>query len=100
MNITKVSEIVEQILIDHPATRESDELLILKVWAVQHPQIRNKEFPFMMFASGFINKKFHSTESIRRSRQKIQEKREDLRGSNYKKRKSHQAEVKRQLKQD
>ena len=99
MNITKVSEIVEQVLIDHPETRESDEMLILKVWAFQNPEIRSKSFSFIDFSHGFLRKKFHSTESIRRSRQKIQEIRADLRGLNYKNRKTHQAEIKRQLKQ-
>lgn len=99
MNIKKVSEVVEHILINDPQTRESDEMLILKVWAFQNPNIRKKDFSFVQFSHGFLGGRFHSTGSIMRARRKIQEIREDLRGSNYKSRQSHQKDVKNQLNQ-
>ena len=98
MNIKKAGEIVEKILEAYPETRESDELLILKVWATQNPQIRDKSFSFVAFSHDFLSGKFHSTGSISRARRKLQEKREDLRGSNYHKRHKHTQEVKKQLK--
>jgi len=99
MNIKKVSEMVELILEECHKSRESDELLILKVWAIQNSSIRNPNFSFVRFSHDFLKGKFYSTGSIGRARRKLQEKREDLRGSNYKQRQKHQEDVKDQLKQ-
>lgn len=79
-------------------TQDSDELLTLKVWAEQNPKLRNKEYPFMNFAINFKEGAYHKTESIRRSRQKLQEEFPNLRGKTYKARQGHQEQVKEDLK--
>ena len=100
MNILKVSIVVKSALVNAPESRDSDELLILKVWAIQKPELRdNKSFTFRDFSILFKDKKLFSTESIRRSRQKIQEEIEGLRGDNYKSRHKHQNKVKGDLKE-
>lgn len=99
MNIIKVSSVVKTILINHPETRDNDNLLILKVWAEQEPMLRNTTFPFVKFAKEFKEGNFHSTESICRARRKLQEEFPQLRGENYKAKQNHQEDVKEQLKQ-
>ena len=97
MNIIKVSAVVKQLLTDQPKTRDSDNLLILKVWAEQEPSLRRTSFSFVNFSYYFINGIFHSTESICRARRKIQEEFPSLRGASYKARQNHQEDVKEQL---
>lgn len=100
MEILKVSIVVKSVLVKSPEARDSDELLILKVWAIQNPTLReDKSFTFIDFAKLFKDKKLFSTESIRRSRQKLQEEIEGLRGVNYKSRHKHQEKVKSDLKE-
>lgn len=78
--IIKIKDIVKQILIEEPRTRDDDRLLILKVWKAQNSNIMNMSF--VNFGSLFLQKKFSDTESIRRSRQKIQEDHPHLKGKN------------------
>jgi len=87
MDLSQVKGIVEKFLTEEPATRDCDNLLILKVYAFQEPRLRNPKTTFSGFATEFLKGKFFSTESIRRSRQKLQEENENLRGKNYYKRK-------------
>ena len=76
--IIKTKDAVKQTLIDHPKTRDDDRLLILKVWKLQYPNL--VDMSFRQFSELYLNKKFKDTESIRRSRQKIQEQHPALRG--------------------
>ena len=99
MNIPKVSSVVKKILLEHPLTRDSDELLILNVWATQEPKLRDNSYRFIDFAKDFMNCQYYSTESIGRARRKIQEEFPQYRGDNYKTRQRHQQDVKDQLKQ-
>lgn len=96
MNILKTSTAVKQLLIKYPECRDSDEKLILNVWALEEPDL--KEFSFVKFSELFLKGKFANTESIRRSRQKIQQEIPSLRGLNYKAKQEHQEDVKEQLK--
>ena len=98
MNIIKTSTVVKEILIRTPACRDSDEKLILNVWAKQEPKLANENFSFVRFSKLFKEGKLANTESIRRSRQKIQQEIPSLRGENYKERNNHQEDVKDQLK--
>jgi hypothetical protein len=98
MEILKASTIVKQILIDSIETRDSDELLTLKVWAVQKPELRNENFKFRDFANDFMNSKLFKTESITRARRKIQEEIPSLRGYSYKGRQNEQESVKQEIK--
>lgn len=101
MDIDKVSSTVRMILQKYPETRDSDELLVLKVWGEHRPEIRNPAFSFHNFARGFINREYHSFEGIRRARQRCQEEFPDLRGKMYGLRKTEIAEkAKEQLKSD
>jgi hypothetical protein len=99
MNIIKVSSVVKKILIEFPEARDSDELLILKVWGEQEPYLRNIRYTFVKFAQEFKKGSFHSTESICRARRKIQEEFPQYRGESYKAKQNHQEDVKDQLKQ-
>lgn len=78
-----VKDVVERLLFEHPETRDNDRLLIVKVWAEQNPNLRSKFFSFRRFAVDFIEGKYADPESIRRTRQKAQEKYPDLRGEKY-----------------
>ena len=96
MKIKKTKEVVKKILLNVPECKDNDLLLILKVWAIENPELRN-DISFKEFAKDFLNGKHTNTESIRRSRAKLQEEEPTLRGSNYKKRHEHQGSVKKEL---
>ena len=98
MQILTTSTIVKKVLINVPDCRDDDNLLILKVWAIQDPKLRDdKELTFIDFSKKFLKGKFANVESIRRSRQKLQQEFKGLRGKNYKERHDHQEDVKEQL---
>jgi len=97
MEILKVADIVKGLLISEPKTRDDDELLILKVWAKQEPKLREKKYTFRDFSNGFLKGKYFKTESIRRSRQKLQQENPSLRGKIYEARQNHQTKVKEDL---
>lgn len=80
-NIFKIADTVEKILREQPETRDDDKLLILKVWAEQNPELRNPNFNFLSFGEGFLRGRYANPESIRRSRQKIQEHMPELAGT-------------------
>lgn len=82
--LVRVKPTVLRLLKEEPGTRDSDELLILKVWAIQNPELRKKDFPFRTFAEAWLDGRLANAESIRRSRAKIQEDTESLRGKSYK----------------
>ena len=98
MNLISIKDTVETILRQAPATRDNDNLLILKVWAQQNPKLRESTAQFWDFAKMFIEGKYASTESIRRVRQKMQEIHPELRGKKYQARHAEQDSVKEQLK--
>jgi len=99
MSILKVSTIVKNVLIESKESRDNDNLLILKVWAIQNPELRNdRSLTYYSFAKLFLNGSLSSAESITRARRKIQEEIETLRGYNYKSRQTHQEKVKEELK--
>lgn len=98
MKIENISSTVKMILQNHPLTRDDDNLLILKLWAEENPDIRTPGFSFVDFSKQLLAGKFSNTESIRRCRQKIQQEFPHLRGQAYLKRHAEQEEVKEQLK--
>ena len=81
--IISIKETVKAILINFPDTRDNDRLLMLKVWSTENNLLRDKNYPFYDFALGFIKKDYSDPESIRRSRQKIQEIYHELRGKTW-----------------
>ena len=73
----KIYDLVKEILTDYPETRDSDKKLIWNVWD-ELDFIDQSEYNCIHYED-FMNAP--STESIRRCRQKIQEKNPELRGS-------------------
>lgn len=98
MNIVKIRDAVEQILINNPECRDDDNLLILKVWAEQNPMLRDHSTSFVQFSHQFLAGKYASTESIGRCRRKLQEENEALRGRSWRERHDEQENVKQQIK--
>ena len=99
--IKNIKDTVRRILINHPETRDDDRLLCLKVWAEQNPNLRSPYTSFYGFAQDFLSEKYADTESIRRTRQKLQNQHPELRGRNYMARQAAsltmQKEMRRQL---
>lgn len=89
--IIKIKDVVKELLIQYPETRDNDNLLMLKVWRRQYPGLPNSEFS--TFANYLVLNKFKSPESIRRSRQKIQEQNPHLRGKLREQRKKEAEKV-------
>lgn len=99
MKLDKVKDIVLQVLSRSPETRDSDPLLILKVWAHQNPKLRELDFTFVEFSHEFLAGNYYPTGSIVRNRRKLQEMNEHLQGERYHQRKTEEAdEVKSELK--
>ena len=91
--IENIKETVRQQLTTFPKTRDNDQLLMLKIWALQEPRLRDPAFSFKQFGDSFMSGEFVDSESIRRARQKVQESHRELRGTNYQGRKFHAGEV-------
>jgi hypothetical protein len=93
--MTKINEDlatrVEYILIKWPATRDNDMLLVAQFWALESQFTQNHSAydVFDAMSKGI----FTSFESIRRSRQKLQEIEPSLRGTTWEKRHNRQSEV-------
>ena len=87
--MTKINEIVRELLEKKPELRDNDNLLMAEIWSAE-----SNMFNFMTkFKSG----KLHSPESIRRTRQRLQEDYPHLRGNLYDARQKHQVKVKQEL---
>ena len=81
-------EAVKKVLFNHPTTRDNDFLLMMKIWAEQNPELRNKEYSFVQFATDFIDGKYAHPETVRRNRPMLQNKHPELRGKLWYKRKN------------
>lgn len=88
---------VRQILKQEPITRDSDKLLVLKVWAEQNPEIRKTNHPFVFFASDWIKGKYVDPDTITRARRKIQKETPELRGEKYKIRHEEQERTRKEI---
>jgi hypothetical protein len=97
MKLMAVKDKVEKILTESPEARDNDNLLILKVWAMQNPHLRNKKFTFVTFSRGYVDGFYHPAESIRRVRQALQKEFPKLRGKKYEERHKHQESIKEEL---
>jgi len=99
MNLLNIKQTVEKLLAKSQECRENDNRLIVSIWAAEigHDKIDT------MTATDILNKisnnELTSPESIRRVRQKLQEKNPLYRGRNYLTRNKEQEQVKEQLKQ-
>jgi hypothetical protein len=88
---------VFQVLLEFPETRDNDMVLITKIWDIQSA---NSIKTYQQFKDMLILGKLAIPETIRRSRQKIQEENVSLRGKSYEKRKAQEIEMSKQIKLD
>lgn len=95
MKINKAKEKVYKLLLNNGHLRNSDLKLIACIWYSEVPNIN--DLTAYEFLQKFSNGELTNPESIRRSRQKVQEEIPALRGTNYKKRQLNQSNVKQQL---
>lgn len=97
----KLRQRVEELLISLPHCRDDDSRLIANIWQRQLVEEYGNEHYASMSAKDLLTEftkgKVSSPESIRRIRQKVQEKQPLLRGENYQKRQRHQGEVKKEI---
>lgn len=98
MRLHDVKEVVRSILRNEPKTRDDDTLLILKVWAKFEPQLRDPQYRFVAFSHLLLNGELPPPESIRRTRQKLQQHDKTLWGEKRKNRKDHSESIKEELK--
>lgn len=75
---TKIYDIVKDLLIKYPEMRGNDRLLIWNVWGKKGLLSKHGDFNFISRGNFLASP---STESIRRCRQKIQERYPELRAS-------------------
>ena len=80
MELKTTKEIVESILEKKEKARESDELLICLVYKALG---RDWTIPFGQMMSIVASQELPAFETISRCRRKLQQDREELRGSNY-----------------
>lgn len=80
-----VTSLVARILREDPKSRDDDFLLILRVWIVQLATLATVEVKktLRVLLDAYRKKIISSTETIRRSRQKLQEENPELRGEKY-----------------
>lgn len=95
-----IKELVQTILKDRPETRDNDELLIALIWG-RYLKAFNKD-PDKLTARDFLRLYAYesilpSAESIRRSRQKLQEEDAFYRGRSYNERQAKAERVKEEL---
>jgi hypothetical protein len=74
----KVYDIVKNCLEVYPRTRNSDKVLIFRVWEIQGIFRSHGSSSFRVYRDDFITRAI-SSESITRARRKIQERHEELR---------------------
>lgn len=97
----KLRQLIESILCEFPHCRDNDRRLIANVWqreilaACGNEGYETKTCHDTL--ADFAKGKLSSPESIRRTRQKVQESQLLLRGTNYQKRQRYQGEVKREI---
>ena len=91
-NITAAATKVLVALKEHPEMRDNDRLLVKHIWSHETRAEHTGDF-----LHEFISGKLSHFESIRRMRQKLQEKYPDLRGERYKIRHAIDPDVVEQL---
>ena len=97
--IKKLEEQVETVLNKYPDTRDNDQMLISLVWMNTVGKDRLKKMSGWDLLTMLSRKQLPNPESIRRSRQKLQENNEDLRGDKYKLRHQYEKDVKKEIKE-
>lgn len=97
----KLRQLIEAFLAQYPHCRDDDQRLIANIWQQEilamHGQEGYNTKTCHDILSDFATGKLSSPESIRRTRQKIQELQPLLRGEKYQQRQKHQGEVKKEI---
>jgi len=94
--IKKIEPLVEKLLEEQPAYRDNQNQLFIRVCMEADSQLV-KDYDFGHFYINFTNGEYPPFESVSRARRMVQERREDLRGKNYKGRKKAAEEVKQSI---
>jgi hypothetical protein len=81
-SLFSVKNEVEKLLKENPTLRDDDRKLILQVWTIQHPDLLRMQG--MNLIELFLNGQLATPETIRRTRQKLQQHNTSLRGETYK----------------
>lgn len=99
MKIKASKEIVKHYLEKYPHLRDDDNKLIATIWLADVKKLGFVADQINGFELlGLISRgKLSNPESIRRSRQQLQEQNISLRGTSYKAKQKHQSEVKAEL---
>lgn len=87
VKVNSIKSAVREVLENYPESRDNDRYLMMTIWAYESDLTQGKRFRdtnFEDFVRGFVDGKYSDPESIRRSRQRIQEQHPHLRGEYYK----------------
>ena len=92
-------DLIESILTDYKESRDSDEGLTTLVWSIQLGSLGYGigQMSCLDFMDVLASKKITNPESIRRTRQKLQQDKPELRGDKYQARHQHQDDVVEEL---
>lgn len=88
-----LSLMIKYWLISEPDLRDNDEKLILRTWMYYHPELNNISTTLSTFMYGFTSGNYIPFETIRRTRQKVQEQFPHTRGVLYYKRRKNIPEI-------
>lgn len=99
INITTTKKLVKQYLLNYPHLRDSDERLIASIWKQEliNKDINPQAITGYQFLEYFAKGELTNSESIRRSRQKLQEENVHLRGLKYEEKQANSDRIKGQL---
>jgi hypothetical protein len=85
--IKAIKDLVEDILLNYPLSRDNDNYLACFVWHKQVRASRDGDVTFENFLTMYSNGMLASSDTITRAARKIKETRPDLRGNGHDKRK-------------
>lgn len=83
MKLQNSRDIIKQILIVYPETRDNDNLLLFKVWEIEYRKLYSIFTSVKNLRDMLVSNKLSHFETIRRNRQYLQAKYPELRGSRY-----------------
>lgn len=91
---------IKKWLLTYPELRDNDYALIVKTWLYYHPSLLSSELKLSTFLGYFSSGAFIPPETIRRTRQKVQELFPHTRGANYYKRRKNIPDIINALKSE
>jgi len=97
-NLKKHKDVVSAWLQKHPQTRDSDLKLIANVWADKIGWDNLDTMSARELLKLMVNGVLPSSETIRRTRQKLQEENQDLRGKSYRERQNRGSSFRNDIK--